>query len=84
MLDARKSCLGDIMEALRVCGMPYLMPTPTRGSALATRLTVVWSGNAKNTDAAGEDVAAAEGGEGKDVRISFASNGYDGGRHAEI
>lgn len=54
MLEARKSCLGDIMEALRVCGMPYLMPTPTRGSALATLLTVAWSGNVKNTEAAGK------------------------------
>lgn len=39
------------MEALRVWGMPYLMPTPTRGSVFITRFTVAWSGKAKNTDA---------------------------------
>lgn len=37
-----------------VCGIPYLMPTPTRGSALITFFTVAWSGNANRIEAAGK------------------------------
>lgn len=33
------------------CVKPYLTPTPTRGSALTTRLTVAWSGKANITAA---------------------------------
>ena len=51
MLAALKSCLADMREALRVCGMPYLMPTPTRGSAFTTRFTAAWSENANMIDA---------------------------------
>ena len=43
-------------DALRVCGMPYLMPTPTRGSAFTTFFTVDWSENANIMDAAREAV----------------------------
>ena len=46
-----KSCLADMSEALRVWGMPYLMPTPTRGSAFTTRFTADWSENANMIDA---------------------------------
>lgn len=69
MLEALKSCRGDIMEALRVCGMPYLIPTPTLGSAFATRFTVAWSGNVKNTDAT----------EGKSASMYFCSSTGGGG-----
>lgn len=34
-----------------VWGIPYLMPTPTRGSALITFFTVAWSGNANRIEA---------------------------------
>ena len=37
--------------AYLVCGIPYLMPTPTRGSALITFFTVAWSGNANRIEA---------------------------------
>lgn len=37
-----------------VWGIPYLMPTPTRGSALITFFTVAWSGNANRIEAAGK------------------------------
>ena len=37
-----------------VCGIPYLMPTPTRGSALITFFTVAWSGNANRIEAVGK------------------------------
>lgn len=60
MLEARKSWRGDIMLARRVWGMPYLMPTPTRGNALATRFTVAWSGNVKNTDAGRQRASQTE------------------------
>ena len=51
MLAALKSCRGDIKLARRVCGMPYLMPTPTLGRALTTFLTVFWSENANMIEA---------------------------------
>jgi len=38
------------MLALRVCGIPYLIPTPTLGNALITFLTVLWSGKANIID----------------------------------
>ena len=53
-LSHLNSCLADMSEALRVCGMPYLMPTPTRGSAFTTFFTVDWSENANIMDAAKE------------------------------
>lgn len=37
-----------------VCGIPYLMPTPTRGRAFITFFTVAWSGKANIIDAANE------------------------------
>ena len=37
------------------CGKPYLTPTPTRGKALMTRLTVAWSGK-ENITAAGKEM----------------------------
>ena len=52
MFELRKSCRGVIMEGLRLCAIPYLIPTPTRGNVLIIRFTVPWSGNAKNTEAA--------------------------------
>ena len=47
-----KSCLADMSDALLVCGIPYLMPTPTRGKALITFFTVAWSAKANIIDAA--------------------------------
>lgn len=51
MFELRISCLGDIILAFLVCGMPYLMPTPTLGRALITFFTVFCSGNANIMDA---------------------------------
>lgn len=34
-----------------VCGIPYLIPTPTLGSAFITFFTVAWSGKANITEA---------------------------------
>ena len=49
--DYLKSCLADMSEARLVCGMPYLMPTPTRGSAFTTFFTAAWSEKANMMDA---------------------------------
>jgi hypothetical protein len=46
--------LGEKKNAHLVCGIPYLMPTPTRGRAFITFFTVAWSGKANIIDAANE------------------------------
>ena len=53
MLAALNSWREVMREALRVWGMPYLMPTPTLGRAFTTRRRVEGSENANTTEAGG-------------------------------
>lgn len=46
--------------AYLVWGIPYLMPTPTRGSALIIFFTVAWSENANRIEAVNKKVLKCE------------------------
>lgn len=51
-MRAKKKKKGvEIRIVYLVCGMPYLIPTPTRGNALMTLFTVLWSANENMMDA---------------------------------
>jgi len=45
-----RACFKRVIAYL-VWGIPYLMPTPTRGSALIIFFTVAWSENANRIEA---------------------------------
>lgn len=51
MAEVLPSSFLQATIAYLVCGIPYLMPTPTRGSALIIFFTVAWSENANRIEA---------------------------------
>lgn len=57
--DRSASFLWAVIAYL-VWGIPYLMPTPTRGSALIIFFTVAWSENVNRIEAVGKKVLKCE------------------------
>jgi len=56
----RSASFLQVVIAYLVWGIPYLMPTPTRGSALIIFFTVAWSENANRIEAVDKKVLKCE------------------------
>lgn len=58
--NGRSASFLRAVIAYLVWGIPYLMPTPTRGSALIIFFTVAWSENANKIEAVDKKVLKDE------------------------
>jgi len=58
--NGRSASFLQAVIAYLVWGIPYLMPTPTRGSALIIFFTVAWSENENRIEAVDKKVLKCE------------------------